>query len=365
MAKCTVSGVRLAGIASAVPPRRRGLADDAPTFGDADVKKISDSIGVKSRHVAYDGMCTSDLCFAAADRLLGALAWPRESVDALIFVSQTPDYMLPATSCCLQERLQLSKHCAAFDIGLGCSGYLYGLWVASSLVVGGGAKRVLLLAGDTITYRCAPLDRSVALLFGDAGTATALEADAAATPMAFLLGTDGRGRDNLIVKGGWFRNPHSEETASRVAGADGNTRSAEDLFMDGAEIFAFTLREVPPLVQTVLQDAGWSIDDVDAFVFHQANQFMLKHLAKRLKIPGEKFVIAMEEFGNTSSASIPLATSARLADQLRRGALRMVLAGFGVGYSWGAVALTCGPMVMPDILGASAAVIGATSSGGR
>jgi len=362
MATCTVSGVRLAGIASAVPDRVRTLASHAAVFGEAEVRKISESIGVKSRQVAFDGMCTSDICFAAADRLLNDLAWPRESVDALIFVSQTPDYVLPATSCCLQERLRLSKRCAAFDVGLGCSGHIYGLWIASSLLVGGGARRVLLLTGDTHSYICSPLDRSVALLFGDAGTATALEADGSAAPMTFVLGTDGSGRDALIMPAGLFRNPHTEETAIRTAGEDGNSRSAEDLFMNGAEIFAFTLREVPPLILAVLQGAGWSVDEVDAFVFHQANQFMLQHVARRLKLPKDKFILAMEEFGNTGSASVPVAMSARLAARLRSASLRTVLAGFGVGYSWGAVALTCGPMVMPDVLKVPGSVVGTVSS---
>ena len=316
---------------------------------------------MRERPAAYDGMCTSDLCFAAADRLLSDLGWPRDSVDALIFVSQTPDYRLPATACTLQQRLRLSKRCAAFDIGLGCSGHVYGLWVASSLIAAGGAKRALLLTGDTSTYFCSPLDRSVALLFGDAGTATAIEADAAAPPMHFVLGTDGSGRDNLIVPAGGFRRPHAPDTAVRAAGDDGNSRSAEDLFMNGAEIFTFTLREVPPLITAVLDGAGWSKDDVDAFVFHQANQFMLQHLAKRLKLPKEKFVLAMEEFGNTSSASIPLALSVRLARPLGERACKTVLAGFGVGYSWAAVALTCGPMAMPGVLRVSGGVVGAVS----
>ena len=256
MATCTIAGVRLAGVASAVPDRTRNVADEAPVFGEADAARVSDSLGVRNRHVVFDGLCASDLCFAAADRLLGDLGWARDSVDALLFVSQTPDYRLPATSCGLQERLRLSTQCAAFDVGLGCSGHVYGLWIASSLMVAGGARRVLVLTGDTSTNFCSPLDRSVALLFGDAGTATALEADSGAAPMSFVLGTDGSGRDNLIVPAGGFRTPHSPLTAARVAGDDGNSRSAEELFMNGAEIFTFTLREVPPLVHAGTASRG-------------------------------------------------------------------------------------------------------------
>lgn len=361
MATCTVSGVRLAGLASAVPDCERTLADSAPIFGETEVQKISESIGVKTRQATFGGICTSDLCFASSDRLLDDLGWARDSVDALIFISQTPDYRLPATGCCLQTRLRLSKRCAAFDVGLGCSGHVYGLWIASSLIAAGGATRVLVLTGDTSTHFCSPHDRSVALLFGDAGTATALEADASAAPMAFVLGTDGSGRDNLIVPAGGFRHPHTTATAARLTGDDGNSRSDEDLFMNGAEIFAFTLREVPPLLNAVLKGAGWSVDDVDAFVFHQANRFMLQHLAKRLKLPKDKLVLAMEEFGNTGSASIPLAMSARLGDRLRSRPLRTVLAGFGVGYSWGAVTATCGPMVMPEVLRVQGNIVGAVS----
>ena len=359
MCTCTVTGVRLAGVSSAVPDQIRTVADEAETFGAADVARIADSIGVARRHVAYGGICASDLCFAAADRLLDDLGWARDSVDALIFVSQTPDYTLPATACVLQDRLRLSKQCAAFDVGLGCSGHVYGLWIASSLIAAGGAGRALVLAGDTGTRFCSPLDRSVALLFGDAGTATALDADSAALPITFVLGTDGSGRDNLIVPAGRFRTPHSDETATRVPDADGNRRSAEDLFMNGAEVFAFTLREVPALIQSVLQGAGWTAAAVDAFVFHQANRFILQHLAKRLKLPKDRLVLAMDDFGNTNSASVPLAMSARLAERLRTGSLRTVLAGFGVGNSWAAAALTCGPMVAPEVFEVSAEAIGA------
>ena len=354
MAACSLPGVRIAGVSSAVPDRVRTVADEAGVFGEADVARIAASIGVARRHVAYGGICASDLCFAAADRLLEDLGWARDSVDALIFVSQTPDYTLPATACVLQDRLRLSKRCAAFDVGLGCSGHVYGLWIASSLIGAGGAGRALVLSGDTGTRFCSPLDRSVALLFGDAGTATALEADPAALPITFVLGTDGSGRGNLIVPAGRFRTPHTDATAARVPDADGNRRSAEDLFMDGAEVFAFTLREVPALIQSVLQGAGWTAADVDAFVFHQANRFILQHLAKRLKLPKDRLVLAMDDFGNTNSASVPLAMSARLAARLRTGPLRTVLAGFGVGNSWAAAAMTCGPMAAPDVLEVSA-----------
>ena len=295
------------------------------------------------------GVCTSDLCEAAARKLLAALNWTPDSVDALIFVSQTPDYLLPATSCSLHGRLRLSKQCAAFDLNLGCSGYVYGLWIASQLVVG-GLKRVLLLVGDTISRIVSPLDRSAVPLFGDAGTATALERDENNMPWVFELGTDGSGQEHLIVPAGGFRHPRTSTTSLRTKREGGNIRSDEDLFMDGAEVFSFTLKVVPPLFKSILTAANWTVDTTDSFVMHQANQFMLQYLAKRMKLPPEKVVLSLGQFGNTSSASIPLALTHSLADRLRESNMRLLLAGFGVGFSWGAVALACGPIVIPELV---------------
>jgi 3-oxoacyl-[acyl-carrier-protein] synthase-3 len=250
----------------------------------------------------------------------------------------------------LHGRLGLSKHCAAFDLNLGCSGYVYGLWIGCQLVQSGAARRVLLLVGDTISRIVSPQDRSVALLFGDAGTATAMEKDDTAPPLAFSLGTDGTGQGHLMVPAGGFRQPHSAATCHRTARDDSNIRSDEDLYMNGAEIFTFALREVPPLFKSVLSTAGCSLEDLDVVVMHQANRFMLEYLAKRMRLAPEKVVVALENRGNTSSASIPLAMTDMLADRLKTGSLRMILAGFGVGFSWGAAALTCGPMVMPELV---------------
>lgn len=355
MAVSRLSGVRLAGLASAVPQDILTVADDALNFGDADAKRISENTGVYKRYVASNGLCTSDLCVCAGERLLAELDWSRDSVDVLIFVSQTPDYLLPATSCSIQGRLKLSKRCAAFDVNMGCSGYTYGFWLASSLIAGGSAKRVLLLVGDTISRIVSPRDRATAPLFGDAGTATALESDMNAPRMAFELGTDGSGQEHLIVPAGAFRQPRTQYTLQRTEREGGNIRSDEDLFMNGAEVFAFTLREVPKLIKSVIDTAGWSKEDVDAWVMHQANRFMLQHLIKRMQLPADKVVLAMEEFGNTSSASIPLAMTHSLSKRLRKERLNLVMVGFGVGFSWGAVALTCDNMVMPDLLVVSSA----------
>lgn len=351
MATAKVQGVRLAGVASAVPVTARPIIDSADVFGEDDVGKISQSTGVERRHLSAGKLCTSDLCYAAARRLLNDLQWDPASVDGVIFVSQTADFpCIPATSCVLQMRLGLASSCAAFDIALGCSGHVYGLWTAASLIAGSGLSRVLLLAGDTIHRACSPLDRSTALLFGDAGSATALERDPSALPMNFCLGTDGVGWKNLIIPAGGWRQPRTASTSARKKAEANNLRSGEDLLMSGSEIFAFTLREVPSLVSNVLAAAGWNREDVDYFVFHQANKFMLTHLAKFMKLPLAKVPLSLQEYGNTSSASIPVTINSQLAEKLAAGPLRLVLGGFGVGYSWAGCGLVCGPIVAPPIV---------------
>lgn len=339
--------MRIAGIACAVPGGRYAAGDDA-AFPASEVERVSKTSGIRSRHISPPDICTSDLCREAGRRLLSELAWNPSDVDALIFVTQTPDYVLPATSCLLHAALGLSTSAAAFDVNLGCSGFPYALWLGS-LMLQSGMRRVLLLVGDTISKIVSPQDRSVALLFGDAGTATALEAAPNAPEMFFELGTDGSGAGHLMVPAGSFRRMHSPET-SALQERPGGLASEEHLHMDGAEVFAFTLRRVPPLVKALLSASGWSMDEVDAFVPHQANRFMLEHLAKSMRIPAGKMILALEDYGNTSSASIPLAMTTTLQSRLASSELRLILAGFGVGFSWAGVALSAGPMVMPDLI---------------
>ena len=350
MASIELNGVRIAGIASAVPEGIRSVEDDAQLFGLEEMQKTSKTIGVRSRHVAPPQICTSDLCHLAANRLLDELGWERDSIEGLIFISQSPDYELPATACTLQARLGLPDRCLAFDVNLGCSGFTYGLWLASQIVAGRGVKRVLLLVGDICTRRLAPRDKAVIPLFGDAGTATAIEFDENAAPMQFELGTDGTGYKAIIIPASGFRIPRTAETKQFEPGPDGIERSPENIYINGADVFNFTIKRIPPLVEAVMAKANLGRDDYDHFVFHQANAFMLQHLGKRLKIPNEKFVIAMDTVGNTSSASIPLAMTMTLREKLIAGPQQLLLAGFGVGLSWAACSVKTGPLVMPELI---------------
>ena len=359
MREVPIQGMRLAGIASAVPDQVADLAGPIHTFGAEEVGKILNSTGTHRRRLAHQthpGMCVSDLCTVAASRLLQDLGWERESVDAIIFVSQSPDYRLPATACILQARLGLSKKCAALDVNLGCSGYVYGLWLAGCMIASRSVRRVLLMVGDSLLFY-SPEDRATALLFGDAAAVTALEFDENAAPMWFTLGTDGRGYKHLIIPAGAARIPPDEQTQIRRAAEDGSARSMEDLYMNGGEIFAFTLREVPGMIKSILEKANWSVETTDAFVLHQANQFMLTHLAKRMKLPQDKVPLSLAEYGNTSSASIPITISHCLRSRIVQEPMNLVMSGFGVGFSWGAVAMRCGPIVAPPVIGVDRSAI--------
>lgn len=329
-------GARIAGIVSCLPPRVIDNDFYKDQFGEG-VAEVTKMTGVLTRHRAEENVTTSDLCEAAANRLLEKLGWDKESVDGLIFVTQSPDYRLPATACSVHGRMGLRVGAIAFDVNLGCSGYPYGLWLAMMAVQTGAMKRVLLAVGDTSGKTIDPSDRSTALLFGDAGTVTAIEkTDAPDSTAFFILGSDGAGAENLIVPNGAFR---VREAEGRFAGRD-----LDKLYMDGGEIFTFTLKAVPPLINETIEAAGVQREDYDAFLLHQANTFMINHLAKKAKLPRDKVPINMDRYGNTSSATIPLLMTTDLADSLSAGAMRLGMFGFGVGYSWASASMSVGPL---------------------
>ena len=333
--KTSFENISIKGIVSCFPKERVENASLYATFGETEVKKMSKMTGIQSRPVTDENTCTSDLCHCAAEKLLASLQISPDSIDALIFISQTPDYILPPTSHILQARLGLSTDAAVFDVNLGCSGYTYGLWLASSLLQG-QINRVLLLVGDTCSKFTSDQDRSTFPLFGDAAAATLVEKDTDAGPAHFVLGSDGAGAENLIIKAGGFRDSRRGPALERIEGADGNWRRDDELFMNGQEVFTFTLKRVSPLVDQLLEYSGDDVDKVDHFVFHQANEFMLKHLANKAGIPAEKMPLTMENFGNTSSASIPLTICQKLKDSFTNDKPKLAMFGFGVGLSWGA-----------------------------
>jgi 3-oxoacyl-[acyl-carrier-protein] synthase III len=304
---------------------------------DWDMPKIEAKVGIRSRHIAGREETASDLARIAGDRLLAASGVDRASVDFLLFCTQSPDYFPPASACVLQHRLGLNTSCAALDFNQGCSGYVYGLHLAQALINSGSARRVLLLTGETYSKFIHPRDRSVRVLFGDAGTATLIDREAGgARILPAILGTDGSGAENLIVPTGGSRQ-RAVSACKEVTDESGCTRTDANLFMDGQELFLFTLRRVPELVRATLQHHQLTIEDVGWFIFHQANLFMNDHLRSKIGIPREKAPLAMEDVGNTVSNTIPLAIH-RLGSQFRCND-KIMLIGFGVGYSWGSCVL--------------------------
>jgi 3-oxoacyl-[acyl-carrier-protein] synthase-3 len=336
---------RIAGIASTLPANEISNADVAAALG-VNEKRVRALTGIKRRRVAPPGMCASDLCEDAASRLLAELNWTKQSIDALVFVTQTPDYLLPATACTLQQRLRLPSTCASFDVSMGCSGYVYGLWLASSLVES-GLNRVLLLVGDTLTRNVSEVDRSVAFLFGDSGTATALERGESRT--TFILGTDGGGAEHLIIQAGQARQRVTPDLCERNEMEGGNIRSLQELYMNGSEVMAFTLREVPPLFEQLLENSGLHREELDAVVMHQANQFLLDNLARKIGVDTSRIPTTVEDFGNTSCASIPVTISTRLRDRISGKNLNLAMIGFGVGWSWAGCIGDFGPIIAPPI----------------
>lgn len=298
-------------------------------------KKIYKKTGIKSRHIATTET-TSQLAARAAEKLFSESGFPKEKIDFMLLCTQSPDYFLPTTACIVQDILGLPTSCGAFDFNLGCSGFVYGLAIAKGLIAGGMAKNVLLLTVETYTKYIHPKDKSVRTIFGDGAAATLItheEGDPCKIG-EFVFGTDGKGASNLIVPAGAMAMPKSDETAEETVDEQGNVRSLNNLYMNGPEIFNFTLDIVPDTVKSLLARAKLSMDDVDLFVFHQANKFMLDSLRDKIGIPEEKFYLDMEDKGNTVSATIPIAIKDALDEgRIRRGD-RLMLVGFGVGYSW-------------------------------
>lgn len=312
----------------------------AETFVNWSAEKILKKTGISSRHVSLDNETACDLGLKAAEKLILSVGIPREEIDFLIFVSQSPDYLLPTTACVIQDRLGLKKQSGAFDLNLGCSGYIYGLAVAKGLVNAGIAKNVLLITSETYTKHINPLDRSTRTIFGDGAAATLIGCGGMEIG-AFDLGTDGSGKDLLMIPAGGMRMPKSAKTAVEHDD-NGNIRSQEQLYMDGTGVFEFTIREVPESVNQVLHKSGLTKDEIDVFVFHQANQFMLDFLWKQMKIDKEKFYQDFSDTGNTVSASIPIALKRALDKNIVRSNQIILLCGFGVGLSWGATIIYTG-----------------------
>ena len=331
-------------IRSFLPEKKLTNEQLAEQFGDWHASQILSKTGVAERGVAGPNECASDLGVAAAKRLFNDGACSADEIDFLIFCTQSPDYFTPTTACLIQDRLGLRTNTGAIDINQGCSGYIYGLALAKSLVEAGTANNVLLVTADTYTKFINRRDRSLLTLFGDGAAATLVRSVEAEEELIgpFVLGTDGRGANQIIVKAGGLRCPPNAETAVESQDSSGNWRSDQNLFMDGGDVFSFALRTVPPVLQQLLEKSGLTIDQIDFMIPHQANKFVLERLRAKLKFPADRFWIDMEKCGNTVSSTIPIALESALQQGRVKPGDRVALVGFGVGYSWGATMVEVG-----------------------
>jgi 3-oxoacyl-[acyl-carrier-protein] synthase-3 len=316
----------ITGVEYYLPTKSVNNDDLAALFPEWPASKIEEKLGIAERRIAAEDETSADLALQAAEKLLARKTGSRSEIDYIIFCTQTPDYLLPTTACILQQRLSLPTACGAIDFNLGCSGYVYGLGLAKGLIETGQATKVLFLTGETYSKLMRTDDKSTRTLFGDAGAATLLEAwrSGSAGVGPFVYGTDGSGAEDLIVRCGGLRQPGQP------------LQDGEGLCMDGTKIFNFSVKEVAASVDALLQKAGCALNDIDLFIFHQANGYMLEFLRRKCGIPSEKFYLHYKEMGNTVSNTIPIALHHAIEDNKAVAGSTVALVGFGVGLSWAA-----------------------------
>jgi len=303
----------------------------AELYPEWPAERIFEKTGIRERRIAAEGETAGDLAFHAAQKLFAESGTTPTDIDFVLLGTQSPDYILPTTACILQDRLGIPVSAGAMDFSLGCSAYVYGLALSKALIAGGMAKNVLFLTSETISKFIHPMDKTTRTLLGDGAAATLVQASAEDDIQHFVFGTDGSGQEMLIVPAGGMREPADLPSLDPEV-----PKSRSHLIMNGPDVFSFALSSVPNAIQEVLKKNTISMDDVDLFVFHQANNFMLEALRKALKVPRKKFYVDMEDVGNTASASIPIALVRAMAKGVLKSGMNVVLAGFGVGLSWGA-----------------------------
>lgn len=334
MAFLYFKGVGITAMAGAVPSTIVDNYKYTEFFPAEQVKEVVDKIGIYQRRFADQNTCSSDLCFAAAEKLITDNNIDRNDIDLLVFISQTPDYRMPATSVLLQERLGLPNSTIAFDISLGCSAFIYGLSVIYSMMQNRGLRKALLLDGETRSKVYSPKDRRSAFLFGDGGVAALIERDDKFGESFFSLNSDGSRGDLIKINAGGYRIPSSPETLKeKVVDEYGNIRSEEHGYMNGGDVFNFVIREIPKDIKHLMEHTGRDIQKMDYYIFHQANNFINQYLAKKLKLDSGKIPSTIEKFGNISSVSLPITIIDQLKDKLH-GNHELLLSAFGVGMTW-------------------------------
>lgn len=350
MAIARLKNSKIAGICCSLPDNRLSVYDIGTQYFDrGDIEKVVKSVGLEYIYKAKPDQTTSDLALDACNNLIDGIGWDRNEIDGLILVTQTPDYILPSTANILQDKLKLPKGCVALQINLGCSGYVYGLWLASELIGNATCKKILVVVGDTLTKTISDRDKSV-IMVSDCVSATAVEYVEGYDESIYSLYSNGSGAESLIIKDGGFRNPINENSYVLIKDEDGNYRTSMNLSMEGMAIFLFAINEVSKTLNKFVSDLDINIEDLDYILLHQANRYLMTVLARNAKIPIDKVPINIEKFGNTSGASIPLLICDSLGDDLKKKNLKVVMAGFGVGLSWGFVDLLLQQGIYTDII---------------
>lgn len=349
MAFLHVPNVGIKGISACVP---KDILENKQYSGFAsdEADNIIAAIGIERHRIAGKDVCSSDLCFHAAEKLINELNWVKSDIDCLVFVSQTPDYILPATSCLLQKRLGLKEEVIAFDIALGCSGWIYGSQVLSSLLSHGYLKKGLLLVGDTTLKFCSPEDKSTFPLFGDAGTVTALEYDDSDPGFKFHTATDGNGYEAIFIPDGGFRNQVSDSSFNMVEIKPGIKRNRLQVILDGMNVLTFSITRAPESINMLSEKFNIDLRQIDYFLLHQANKFINERIRNKLKLPVEKVPYSLKNYGNTGPGTIPLTMVTEISQDLRNSRRNIIASGFGVGLSWGSVQFFTENIVCPEII---------------
>lgn len=333
MAFLKINNVKIAGVSAAVPKLVKEIKD-LPFFAEGEAERVIGVTHVERSRIAPEGLCCSDICEAAAEKLLDELCWDRNEVEALIYVSLSRDYIAPATANILQYKLHLPKTCMAFDVPLACSGYVYGLSVISGLISAGGIRKALLLVGETTSRMQSPLDKTLWPLHGDAGSATALEFDESAEPMYFNLMSNGEGAEVIMNQYGGTRYPMDAEGLEMKEREPGVVRNGLHAYMDGMTVFSFSVKEPPRSIVGLCEHFELSLQDIDYLLLHQANKYMDDKIANKLKVPQEKVPFSLMQYGNTSSTSVPMTIVVGVGEKLNNQDAHVIMCGFGAGLSW-------------------------------
>jgi len=349
MAVFSIAHIAIKGISAAVP--KTSVSNfELEGYEEEELKKLVATLGIENRRIAQQGMCASDLCAAAAEKLINELKWNKSEIEALFFVTQTPDYHVPGSSLHLQEKLGLPKSCVTFDINQGCAGYVYGLSLIAGFMSSSKIKKGLLLVGDTITSLISPYDKSLLPLFADAGTATALMYDERAEAIEFNISSEGNDFEAIIIPEGGARKPLTDEASAYCEYDGGIKRKGTHLAMKGLDVFNFSLKKVAPNVEMLLNNSTHTKNEIDSFVFHQANHLILEAVSKKLDIDAAKVPSSLKNYGNTSGASIPLTIVTGLKAENKINKSRMLLSGFGVGLSLASAIVNFENVVCPQLI---------------